>query len=82
MSIIATFETKAKCAATPNLCCAINPATCQITADEVKNNKQAQVILKPDVQMFDGDRYAPNPTDDTPDSMSVGLCFASVTAQF
>jgi hypothetical protein len=80
-SIIATFETRAKCDAMPDLCCAKNPTKCEITADEVRNNAQTQALLRPDVQMFAGDRWAPNPLAEKPDSLSVGLCFELTPAK-
>lgn len=80
--IIATFETKAKCDATPDLCCKTKPQSCQITADEVRNNAQTRLILKPDVQMFSGETWAPTAAGSDPDSLSVGLCFTAVTAAF
>ncbi|MCS6915017.1 MAG: hypothetical protein RMK29_05615 [Myxococcales bacterium] len=80
--IIATFETRAKCEAKPALCCRTSPQTCEITAEEVRNNAQVKLILKPDVQMFSGDVWSPTPGGDAPDSLSIGLCFTAVTARF
>ena len=76
----ANFETKAKCDATPDLCCKTRPQTCEITAEEVRQNPQTRLILKPDVQMFSGERWAPTPAGDVPDSLSVGICFSAVSA--
>lgn len=87
-SLIGTFETQKKCSATPDLCCAKNPTTCQITADELRQNKLVMTFLKPDVQMFapmpngTSDQWKPVVGGDAPDSLSVGLCFTAVTASF
>ncbi len=80
--IIATFETKAKCDMSPALCCKTTPKTCEITSDEVRGNGLVQSLLKPDVQMYSGDKWAPSARGESPDSFSVGICFTAVSADF
>lgn len=80
--LITRFETQAKCDANPRQCCARSPATCEITAEEVRSSKLVMTFLKPDVQMWRGDTWAPNPNGDMPDSLSVGLCWNAVSARF
>ncbi len=81
-ALFRTFESSAKCQATPDLCCARAPMTCQITADELRHNGLVTTFLKPDVQMFSGDTWMPTAAGDQPDGLSVGLCFTALGASF
>jgi hypothetical protein len=52
-------------------------ATC-----EVSTNSVTQAVFAPDLDLFDGDMYAPNPAPTVKDSLSVGLGFSAVPASF
>lgn len=80
--LVKTFETKEKCDKSPMLCCRTSPTTCQITADEVRDNGLVQVLLQPDVQMYSEGRWAPVPRGSARDSVSIGLCFTAVGAEY
>lgn len=80
--VIKTFETKEKCDKSPMLCCKTSPTTCQITPDEVRDNGLVQVLLQPDVQMYSDGRWAPVARGGARDSVSIGLCFTAVSAEY
>ena len=65
------------------------PGMCAVSKDgiidtcEVSTNNIIQNVLSPDVQMFDASgNYAPNPSNTTKDSLSLGLAFTAVKATF
>lgn len=86
--IIQIFEdmtnpaSKMKCDTMPMKCCAKNPTTCEITAEEVRTNGLIGQLLAPDVQVFQNDVWMPVPKGTMKDAMSVGLGFTSVKASF
>jgi hypothetical protein len=53
-----------------------------IFACEVSTNTTIQGIFKADVQMFQGGIYQPNPANTSPDSISLGVAFTAVQANF
>lgn len=83
LQVIKIFETPAKCAAMPNLCCKTSPQTCEITADELRDNDLIKAITGPDLQMFDeAGHWAPAQSGDRLDSLSAGICYTLVPARF
>lgn len=80
--LVKTFETKEKCDKSPMLCCKTSPTTCQITPDEVRDNGLVQVLLQPDVQMYTDGKWAPVARGGSRDSVSIGLCFTAVSAEY
>src|SRR5581483_11782358 len=65
-------------------CCAKSPTTCKILPEEVASNPLIGNVLSPDVQMFaaDGTTWQPTPKGATKDSLSVGIGFTSVKANY
>jgi hypothetical protein len=50
---------------------------------EVATNGIMRNLLAPDVQMFDAaGNYHPNPSNTSPDSLSIGYAFTAVPASF
>jgi hypothetical protein len=49
---------------------------------EVATNSLLQTLLAPDVQLFQNGVYAPNPANTKPDSLSLGVSFTAIPAQF
>jgi len=50
---------------------------------EVSTNALVQLVLNADVALFDSaGNYAPDPTNNTPDSVSIGLGFTAIGASF
>ncbi len=73
----------------PQGTCANPDGTCavandnQISSCEISTNSLVANVLAPDVQMTDGKgNYHPAPTNAIPDSLSVGLGFTAVSAQY
>ena len=58
------------------------PGDGHIAVCEVAGNGIIQSILAPDVQMFQGGVYQPNPANTTKDSLSLGVAFTAVAATF
>jgi len=87
-SVVSYFEdqdspaSKAKCDADPARCCARNPATCDISADELRANTMLMGYLEPDVQMFQNGSWSPTPGGSAKDSLSVGFGISGVQASF
>jgi len=55
----------------------------KIASCEVSDNSIIKNVVTPDVQLFDsGGNFAPNPSNTTKDSLSVGLGFTAVRATF
>ena len=53
-----------------------------VSADEIKNNALIANFLAPDVQIFQGGVYSPNPQNAMKDSLSLGLSFEAVGAHY
>jgi hypothetical protein len=53
-----------------------------VTVDELKQNSLITNFLSPDIQLFEGGVYKPNPAKTTKDSLSLGLGFEAVKATF
>jgi len=53
-----------------------------VTAAEIMGNQLIAGLLGPDVQMFDGTTYKPNPAKTVKDSLTLGLGFTAVKASF
>jgi hypothetical protein len=49
---------------------------------EVADSQLIQLLLAPDVQLFQNGVYQPNPANTRPDSLSLGIAFSAVPAQF
>ena len=88
-AIVSFFEdtedsgtSKAKCDADPARCCAMNPATCELSAEELRENAMLMGYLEPDVQMFENGTWKPTPGGTSKDSLSVGFGLSAVQASF
>jgi hypothetical protein len=87
-AIIPFFEdmdsptSQAKCEASPEQCCATNPATCVISAEELRENTLLMEYLAPDVQMFQDGVWSPTPEGTEKDSLSIGFGISAVPASF
>ena len=53
---------------------------CDITLEEFRNNSAVSSLGAPDINLFDGDELGPR-SDDTKDSLSVGIAFTAVRAE-
>ena len=53
-----------------------------VTVDELKQNSLITNFLSPDIQLFDGTTYKPNPAKTVKDSLSLGFGFEAVGATF
>lgn len=87
-TVIQLFEdmnnpvSKMKCAVAKD-CCATNPATCKIIAEEVKGQALIGSFLAPDVQVFDSaGAWKPVAGGTDKNGLSVGLGFTAVKATF
>lgn len=89
-AIVMLFEdmsnpvSKDKCTKNMADCCATNPMTCKILPEEVKSSSLIQSVLMPDAQLFDQDGVTWKPVAKGPnkDSLTVGLGFTAVKANF
>jgi hypothetical protein len=67
----------------PNACGCASANDSIIDECEVATNSIIQAVFAPDVQLFDAnDNYAPNPQPIHKDSMSMGIAFTAIPAQF
>jgi hypothetical protein len=73
---------KAKCDSEPARCCAKNPSTCELSAQELRENTTLMGLLEPDVQMFQDGAWKPTPGGSAKDSLSIGFGIAAVKASF
>lgn len=63
-------------------CCRLNPATCMILPDEVRNSSVG-AVLSPDVEVLDEmGKWKPVPGGKKYNAMSVGIGFSAITASF
>lgn len=87
-TIVSFFEdqdsttSKAKCDSEPARCCARNPATCDLSAEELRENSTLMQFLEPDVQMFQNGSWKPTPGGTAKDSLSIGFGLSAVQASF
>jgi hypothetical protein len=65
---------------TPTGCAAKGDKTIDVC--EVATSGLIQNVLAPDIQMFQGGKYAPNKDNTTKDSLSMGISFTMVPAKF
>ncbi|MCS6913813.1 MAG: hypothetical protein NZ890_11305 [Myxococcota bacterium] len=75
--------TQRKCMVARDCCQRVaDRPTCKILPEEVRDNPVVAAVLRPDVQVFDGDQWRPIPGGANKNALSLGIGYTAVKARF